>query len=154
MARVGSVPGSCQRRVFSNASGRGIQVPRFHSPPAPEMICITRISQVSVRPPPRLSRERSDQDEGKRRRTPTAINQKHAVRTAGAGELSEAWDNIERLARGLDQERSAALREQLRAYLENRIGQSEWLAAVHAVRDTVTPAAPPPARSPPACAFI
>ena len=36
-------------------------------------------------------------------------------------------------ARGLDQERSAVLREQLRAYLENRIGQSEWLAAVYAV---------------------
>ena len=49
-------------------------------------------------------------------------------------EFAEAWDNIERLARGLDQERSAALREQLRAYLENRIGQSEWLAALHVVR--------------------
>ena len=97
------------------------------------MICITRISQVSVRPPPRRS-ARSDESEGKRGRTPTAINQKHAVRAASACELAEAWENIERLARGLDQERSAALREQLRAYLENRIGQSEWLAAVHAVR--------------------
>ena len=90
------------------------------------MICITRISQVSVRPSPRRS-TRSDESEGKRRRTPTAINQKHAVKGVGACELAEAWENIERLARGLDQERSAALREQLRAYLENRIMQSEWL---------------------------
>ena len=97
------------------------------------MICITRISQVSVRLPPRRS-ESSDEREGKRRRTPTAINQKHTIRAVGACELAEAWENIERLSRGLDQERSAALREQLRGYLENRIGQSEWLAAVHAVR--------------------
>jgi hypothetical protein len=98
------------------------------------MICITRISQVSVRPPPRLSRENGDESEGKRRRTPVAINQRHAIRVVDACEFEEAWANIERLARGLDPERSAALREQLRAYLENRIGQSEWLAAVHAVR--------------------
>ena len=100
------------------------------------MICITRISQVSVRPPPRLSprSEHCDESETKHRRTPVAINQRHAIRAVGACELAEAWENIERLARGLDQERSAALREQLRAYLENRIGQSEWLAAVHAVR--------------------
>jgi hypothetical protein len=98
------------------------------------MICITRISQVSIRPPLRLSRGSSDDSEVKRRRTPSVINQRHTVRTVGACELAEAWENIERLARGLDQERSAALREQLLAYLENRIGQSEWLAAVHAVR--------------------
>jgi hypothetical protein len=98
------------------------------------MICITRISQVSIRPPPRISRENGDQDEVKRRRTPSFINQRHAIRAVGVGELSEAWENIARLARGLDQERSAVLREQLRAYLENRIGQREWLAAVHAVR--------------------
>jgi hypothetical protein len=97
------------------------------------MICITRISQVSVRPPLRRS-ENCDETEVKRRRTPVAINQRHAIRAVGVGELSEAWENIERLARGLDQDHRAALREQLRAYLENRIGQSEWLAAVHAVR--------------------
>ena len=125
--------GGCARAgIFSSASGRGIKTAL---PPVArvEMICITRISQVSVRPPPRRS-ESSDESETKRRRTPVAINQRHTVRTVGACELAEAWANIERLARGLDQERSAALREQLRAYLENRIGQSEWLAAVHAVR--------------------
>ena len=42
--------------------------------------------------------------------------------------------------------RRAALREQLRAYLENRIGQSEWLAAVHAIRDAMTIPSPPPGR--------
>jgi hypothetical protein len=104
------------------------------------MICITRISQVSVKPPPRPSRGSGDETEVKRRRTPVAINQRHAIRAVDACELAEAWANIERLARGLDQERRAALREQLRAYLENRIGQSEWLAAVHAVRDAKTPA--------------
>jgi hypothetical protein len=103
------------------------------------MICITRISQVSVRPPPRLSRGSGDETEVKRRRTPVAINQRHAIRAVGACELAEAWENIERLARGLDQDHRAVLREQLRAYLENRIGQSEWLAAVHAVRDAMTP---------------
>jgi hypothetical protein len=90
------------------------------------MICITRISQVSVRPPPRPSQS-CDESETKHRRTPVAISQKHAVRAVGACELAEAWENIDRLARGLDQERSAVLREQLRAYLENRIMQSEWL---------------------------
>jgi hypothetical protein len=98
------------------------------------MICITRIS-LSVRPPRRLSRESSDESEVKRRRTPVAINQRHAIRAVGACELVEAWENLERLARGLDQDHRAALREQLRAYLENRIGQSEWLAVVHAVGD-------------------
>jgi hypothetical protein len=98
------------------------------------MICITRISQISVSPATRLSRESGDQDEVKRRRTPVAINQRHAIRVVGACELAEAWENIERIWRGLDQERCAALREQLRAYLENRIGQSEWLAVVRAVR--------------------
>ena len=97
------------------------------------MICITRISQVSVRPPPRRS-ECNDESETKHRRTPVAINQRHAIRVVGACEFEEAWDNVERLARGLDQARTTALREQLRAYLENRIGQSEWLTAVHAVR--------------------
>jgi hypothetical protein len=110
------------------------------------MICITRISKVFVQPPPRRS-ECSDDSEVKRRRTPTGINQRHAIRAVDACELAEAWENIERLARGLDHERSAALREHLRAYLESRIGQSEWLAAVHAVRDAMTPRAPPPGRA-------
>ena len=99
------------------------------------MICITRISQVSVRPQPRLSRENGDESETKRRRTPVAINQRHAIRVVGACELQEALENLAPLHRSLDEAGRQAFREQLRAYLENRIGQSEWLAAVHAVRD-------------------
>ena len=56
------------------------------------------------------------------------------IRAVDAFEFAQAWENIETPRTRPRPERRAALREQLRAYLENRIGQSEWLAAVHAVR--------------------
>jgi hypothetical protein len=97
------------------------------------MICITRIPQVSVRPPPRRS-ESCDETEVRRRRTPTAINQRHAIRAVGACELAEALENLAPLHRSLDEAGRQAFREKLRSYLCGSLAQSEWLQIVRAMR--------------------
>ena len=102
--RVATIPTwgrLCPGGIFSSASRRGIKT-ALPSVARVEMICITRISQVSVRPPPRLSRESSGETEARRRRTPVAINQRHAIRAVDACEFAEAWENIEPLERSLD----------------------------------------------------
>jgi hypothetical protein len=97
------------------------------------MICITRIPQVSVRPQPRLSRENGDESETKHRRKPVAINQRHAIRAVDAFEFAEAWENIERLARGLDDHAMSEFRELLRRYMQGELTMSEWRDIVHSI---------------------
>ena len=96
------------------------------------MICITRIPQVSVRPPPRRS-ECNDESETKHRRTPVAINQRHPIRAVDAFEFEEAWDNVKRLTRGLDDHAMSEFRALLKRYMQGELTMSEWRDIVHSI---------------------
>jgi hypothetical protein len=96
------------------------------------MICITRISQVSVSSPPRPSHS-CDESETNRRRTPVAINQRHAIRVVGACEFEEAWDNVKRLTRGLDDHAMSEFRALLKRYMQGELTMSEWRDIVHSI---------------------
>jgi hypothetical protein len=63
------------------------------------------------------------------------FNPKPVARVVDESELQAAWVNLERLWRGLDDQRIAEFRELLRRYLKGEFSQSEWAGVVHSIID-------------------
>jgi hypothetical protein len=64
-----------------------------------------------------------------------SFSPKLVARTVGEPELAEAWENLQRIWRGLDADAASELRQLLRRYLEGGFSQAEWRDIVHAIID-------------------
>ena len=59
------------------------------------------------------------------------FNSKLVPRTVGEHEFQDAWENLQRLWRGLDDQAMSEFRELLKRYLQGEFTMSEWRDIVH-----------------------
>ena len=63
------------------------------------------------------------------------FNPKLVARTVGEPEFQDAWENLRRLWRGLDDHAMSEFRELLKRYMQGELTMSEWRDIVHSITD-------------------
>jgi hypothetical protein len=61
------------------------------------------------------------------------FNPKLVARTVGEPEFQDAWENLRRLWRGLDDHAMSEFRGLLKRYMQGELTMSEWRDIVHSV---------------------